>query len=524
MNTTKLNPHISNLSFHYACYACILLFSFIPLFFNLPYRIHLDLPYEGAYRMYIGQMPFKDFGIPFGYGFFIIPTAFFHLFGPHLTSLLYAQAFLNMVSCLALLSILTSLHCRRAVVFLSVFVYCLSYIFIYFWPWHTHTAYTYGLVAIAFLLKLREDTSQGKTLMLTTFAAFFSFLSLFTKQDYGGLNLAFCGILLSLKAYYARKWWPMASFAIAYSTFGLAFIFPLLKHDFGYWFNHGQAPHTARLHKSDFLNELFMSADWEKFYLLIIGCVVIWQLSENRKYLKEKSSVLLLLLCLGMIVEAIITKVTSRMSTGTTTYYHAFAVAYLLHSVGDKLKIHQLSHLLPILVLVMLWWSPMYWKYASRMFQIGQSHIPRKAKESSQQFGWEVSEFKSLQKVKIPTATIEGIRRLKKMEMLEKAKKLNVMNMSELTSLPYELGYVPLKKVPLWYDLGVAIFPKQVTEICGKIAKEEYDLFLFEVVPSLDNFYPEEVRTCLQNHYQLKDIFLAPRKEEDSIIEVYTRK
>ena len=96
--------------------------------------------------------------------------------------------------------------------------------------------------------------------------------------------------------------------------------------------------------------------------------------------------------------------------------------------------------------------------------------------------------------------------------------------MSELTSLPYELGYVPLKKVPLWYDLGVAIFPKQVTEICGKIAKEEYDLFLFEVVPSLDNFYPEEVRTCLQNHYQLKDIFLAPRKEEDSIIEVYTRK
>jgi hypothetical protein len=501
-----------------------LFFSLFPLFFNLPYRIHLDLPYEGAYRMYIGQMPFRDFGIPFGYGFFIIPTAFFHLFGPHLSSLLYAQTFLNMVSCLAFLSILTSLHCRRAVVFLSVLVYCLGYVFIYFWPWHTHTAYTYGLVALAFLLQLREDTSRSKTLILTTFAAFFSFLSLFTKQDYGGLNLAFCTTLLSFQAYYTRKWWPMASFAVAYLAIGLAFVVPLLKYDFGYWFNHGQAPHTARLHKNDFLNELFMGADWEKFYLLLIACMVIWQLSEKKLRLKDKSSMLLLLMCLGMIVEAIITKVTSRMSTGTTTYFHAFTVAYLVHSLGDKLKLHLFSHLLPIIVLIVLWWSPMYWKYASRMFDSGHSHIPRKTKESTQQKGWEMSKFKSLQKVKMPSATIEGIARLKKINVFEKTEKLNVMNMTELTMLPYELGYVPLKKVPLWYDLGVAIFPKQVAEICGKIGKKEYDLFLFEVVPSLDNFYPEEVRTCLQKHYQLTDIFLAPRKEEDSIIEVYTRK
>jgi len=101
---------------------------------------------------------------------------------------------------------------------------------------------------------------------------------------------------------------------------------------------------------------------------------------------------------------------------------------------------------------------------------------------------------------------------------------LKVMNMTELTSLPVELGYTPLKGIPLWYDLGVAIFPKQVKEICANIEQDKYDVFLFEVVPSLDDFYPEDIRTILQKNYQLVDTFLAPRKEEDSTIEVYLRR
>ena len=37
----------------------IVFFCFVPLAFNNPYRINIFLSWEGAYRMYLGQMPFR---------------------------------------------------------------------------------------------------------------------------------------------------------------------------------------------------------------------------------------------------------------------------------------------------------------------------------------------------------------------------------------------------------------------------------------------------------------------------------
>ena len=520
----KTNYELTDCTFINLSYACIILFSVFPLLFSLPFRIHLDLPYEGAYRMYIGQVPFKDFGIPFGYAFFLIPTLFFHLFGPSLASLLYAQAFLNLVSGIALVSVLMSLKTQRSILFISVFVYCVSYIFIYFWPWHTHTAYTYGLVALAFILKINEESSKLKAIVLASLAGLFSFLSMFTKQDYGGLNLVFCLVVLAAHWYYVRNNWAGFSFIASYGLVALVTIVPLLKYDFGYWFNHGQPPHTARLESIDFMNELFLGANWEKFYLLAIVIVLYTHAHNFKKNIQDKTYVLMLLIVLGMIAEALLTKVTSRMSTETTTYYHAFAIAFILTQISSKIQLNRVFTLVPILGLTMLWWSPLYWKYAGRIFNLGESKIPRKATETKVQVGWELSEFKSLKKIKIPVATIVGIRRLKQMEQFKKPTDTKVMNLTELTSLPAELGYTPLSGIPLWYDLDVAIFPKQVDEINTKIKNQEYDVFLFESVPSLDNFYPEEIRTCLKANYKLVDTFLAPRKEEDSSIEVYVRR
>jgi hypothetical protein len=518
-----MNPRyeLSDRTFLILSYCSILAFSAFPLLFSLPFRIHLDLPYEGAYRMYLGQVPFKDFGIPFGYGFFIVPTLFFHLFGPTLHALLCAQVFLNIVSGLAVLSIFKSLRLPSSVSFVGILVYCLSYIFIYFWPWHTHTAYTFGIVAIAFILAYQKEDSIYRKLFLICFAGCFSFLSFFTKQDYGGLNLLFCGILLLVIAYFDKSVWSLVTFGVSYLCAGLVFIGPLPKEGFGYWFNHGQAPHSSRLEPIDFLNEFFGGSDWEKFYLLAFCVLFIIQLPNIKTWATDKKKVLLWLICLGMVVEAILTKVTSRMSTGTTTYYHAFALVFLAGMLHDKIKFSNVWNLATILLFTIVWWSPMYWKYAGRIFNLGQSNIPRKEGAAKVQAGWELSSFKTLKKIKLPPATIQGMERLKQMPQF--GAKAQVMNMTELTSLPEELGYVPLSGIPLWYDLGVSIFPKQVDEICANIGAKKYDVFLFEVVPSLDNFYPEDVRKCLQSQYKLVDTFLAPRKEEDSTIEVYIK-
>ena len=95
--------------------------------------------------------------------------------------------------------------------------------------------------------------------------------------------------------------------------------------------------------------------------------------------------------------------------------------------------------------------------------------------------------------------------------------------MTELTSLAYEMNYEPLTQQPLWYHLNIGIFQKEVDAFVHKVDQQYYDLVLFESIPSLNNFYPYDVRHKLLERYELVDSFLAPRKAEDSIIEVFIK-
>ncbi len=76
----------------------ILIFSAVPLFLHFPYRINIFLSWEGAYRLYLGEVPYKDFGLPMGFGYWIVPAIFFKIFGPYLFTLIKAQYFLNIVA------------------------------------------------------------------------------------------------------------------------------------------------------------------------------------------------------------------------------------------------------------------------------------------------------------------------------------------------------------------------------------------------------------------------------------------
>ncbi len=67
--------------------AVIVLLAVFPAFGTFPYRINIFLSYEGAYRMYLGQFPFRDFGLPMGYMYWVIPAVFFKIFGPYMMSL-----------------------------------------------------------------------------------------------------------------------------------------------------------------------------------------------------------------------------------------------------------------------------------------------------------------------------------------------------------------------------------------------------------------------------------------------------
>src|SRR5580698_3600148 len=106
----------------------ILVFSLIPLALHFPYRVNIFLSWEGAYRLYLGQVPYRDFGLPLGFGYWIVPAVFFKLFGPYLISLIKAQVFLNIVAGLSFRSILKKLQVSEGIRIAAVLTFCLSYI------------------------------------------------------------------------------------------------------------------------------------------------------------------------------------------------------------------------------------------------------------------------------------------------------------------------------------------------------------------------------------------------------------
>jgi hypothetical protein len=127
----------------------------------------------------------------------------------------------------------------------------------------------------------------------------------------------------------------------------------------------------------------------------------------------------------------------------------------------------------------------------------------------------------------MPKPTIDGINRLLNMPLVKTNKNLRVLNMSELTPLIMEIPYQSEKgsDIPLWYHLGVSMFTKQAVMYEQKLKNNQYDLVLFEHVPSLNNFYPFRTRDTLVNHYKLIDSFPAPRRgNTQGIIEVFVKK
>src|SRR6185436_17884886 len=127
----------------------IIIIACIPLFASFPYRLNIFLSWEGAYRLYLGQVPYRDFGMPVGYMYWVIPAMFFKIFGPQMITLVKAQVFINILSGLAFRSIFKNLQVHYAIRFLSVLVFCLSYSFFNYWPWYNHTVIVYEFIALA---------------------------------------------------------------------------------------------------------------------------------------------------------------------------------------------------------------------------------------------------------------------------------------------------------------------------------------------------------------------------------------
>ena len=235
--------------------------------------------------MSLGQVPYRDFGMPLGYMYWVIPAFFFKVFGAQLITLVKAQVFINILSGLAFRSIFKSLGIQSGIRLLVVIVYCISYSFFNFWPWYNHTVIVYEMIGLAFLMFYIFRSPRWWWLSLSALFVFFSF---FTKQDGGGLALLLSLVLLAYHSFTGRDWKALVIFIASFVIVAFAIIAPLSQFSFSYWFNHGQPPHTSRFSIGDIINDFFQYSQWMKFYIFIIALFSIAYFRTWRSLVEEK--------------------------------------------------------------------------------------------------------------------------------------------------------------------------------------------------------------------------------------------
>lgn len=532
---------------------CVLIIglALVPLFTTFPYRVNIFLSWEGAYRMSIGQMPYKDFGTPLGYGFWLIPSLFFRIFGPQLISLVKAQVLINIMAGFAFRSILKRLNIEPAIRALSVMVFVLSYSFFNFWPWYNHTVIVYELVGLAFLFQYMTRPQQKLRFLYLLLAALFTFLSIFTKQDGGGLALLLCLALLLYNSIYEKRWWEIPAFLGCYFLVAAIIIGPLLPHGFGYWYNHGQPPHNSRLAVTDFAEEILGGSQWIKFYLVLMVLCLVPALRNFKAFWQNKTAVLFTLLTLGILAEAALFQVTSYTPPDNNIFFHSFAFAFLCtHFAGmQHIDLGRRNAFLSSALLVLLWWSGVFWKYIDRIFQrifpaptemVQGAPDPNAENVVSRRnfmlntdtttdvptAEWIFSDLPGFKKIYMPPSTVHGMERLLAMPVVkEKKDSIKVLNMTELTPLAYAMPFKleTGEDYPLWYHLGVGMFNRQLAAFKEKVQQHHYDIILYEYAPGLNNFFPFALRPELKQHYKQVDEFLAPRRPTNAIIEVYVK-
>jgi hypothetical protein len=500
-------------------------FCFAPLLYNNPYRLNIFLSWEGAYRLYLGQMPFRDFSLPMGYGYWVMPALFFKIFGPFMYSLIKAQVFINLVSIFALRSILSMLNIRPVLILMTVVVFCFSYVSKNFWPWYNHTVIVLQLVAFYFVFRAILRSTGWRTVLNLVLSAFFVLFAIFTKQDGGALGLATCLAILTYDAWVNRSLRNLLIYTGSFVLLTLIAVLPLLQYDFLYWFNYGQPPHDSRLVLNDFLDHVVGWSYWQKFFLLVMVLFILDKMQVGSRFYRNKQEFLFSFFCLAMIFQGLIIQVTSDEPPYGEDFFYAFGFVFLFAHLPLRLDLNRWYYLGISMVLIVFWWTGIYWRNIKRV--IVEKPVAVAAAETETPYKFRLAkEFKTMDKLYLAEQTIEGIKRIMELDVVKNKKDLKVLNMSELTSLAYEMPFTPLTDQPMWFHQTVSIWQKEVDEFCEKVRNQEYDLVLFQSIPvnEVINFFPEDVKECLMENYEHKFTFLAPRTPAESFIHVFTRR
>ena len=461
----------------YIDYGIIFLCALIGLLFlefrDFVYFRDYSIIFEGAYRLSLGQIPFRDFGVPVGPVSFLIPAIFFKVFEPNWTYFIWSQQFQNIVQLILIYCIFSKLQTSLMVKRGSVLLYSLLYLTFLSHPWYNISGWTMMLAAGLCAL--------GSVRVSFVFAGLFTGLAFLAKQDFGILTFVVAVTFISAKSIGFKSNFNFESLKDKKTILNLAlnlinFALPALLvtfvfvcatdvEKFSYWFNYGQEPHK---HRSLNLGALLGVAFG--FVLVLVGVVF-------------KS--------FPVFVAAVFT--TAALITNGVSglfFTHYYYVGFLPILIVELWQLRGKLYLrLPVLIILgaMLLTGPLRNFYyileavvlnEPEPFNFNYRNLSIPVKKIP-------SELHAFNGVMAPQQTIDAILELKRLKgkwdaSHQNERNLRVLNISELTPIYTELDIPPPLSFPLWFHTNISLFSNEIGEINSILLDGYYDIVLLQ--------------------------------------------
>ena len=235
-------------------FACALIGICFLEFRDLVYFRDYSIIFEGAYRLSLGQIPFRDFGMPVGPVSFLIPAILFKAFEPNWTYFMWSQQVLNVFQLFLIYCIFSKLNISPLVKRGAVVLHAVLYLTFLTHPWYNVSGWIMMLAAGLFAL--------GSNRISFALAGLFAGLAFLAKQDFGILSFVISIIFISVKSIGCQNNLDLRAlknrknindlisnlivFLLFAALIIFAFIYGTDVEKFGYWFNYGQEPHKHR--------------------------------------------------------------------------------------------------------------------------------------------------------------------------------------------------------------------------------------------------------------------------------------
>ena len=426
--------------------------------------------FEGSYRVYLGQIPFRDFGLPLGPGSFLVPAFFFKILGVNWNSLLLAQQFQNCLLLFVLGKLLIQMNvdvnCRR----ISLISFTFLYLVFLSHPWYNTSALLFMLVTVSL--------AMGNRNILYFLSGVFAGLTILTKQDFGVLSLCIALFVLVFKSSnffsnaknltnYPRLTVRLLIFLTSAVFIVGMFIFFTDFNSFKYWFNYGQSPHLMRgINWTARFNSLFLT-----FGVFLFGLFML-----NLKIMVSSA----------FFLAAIITSATSGLPF---THYYFMAFIPIIWFEALKMQF-QLKLTFTIFISIFLFlfivapFRDIFYIFESMALKQPEHYFFNYRMNSSSMVPMTKKLNSFSGKIYAPQETIDSIILVKdlveKLRVEFKVTSPLVLNMTELTPIYSEINVEPPIGLPLWFHTNISLFPKEIDMLKGQLSENLYDVIMVQ--------------------------------------------